>query len=1254
MRGSRLGAGGIYAFGLWAAALGAAPPSVDELRFRSYSIDQGLSQSTARALAQDDRGFLWIGTQDGLNRFDGQEFRVFRRDRLDPQALPDSHVTALAYDGRNGLWIGTLSAGVLRLDLVHERFDPLADPESLATSSVSAMTVEPERRLWVATVGGGVQALALDDGSLEPPLAPEDRLRNVRALLWQPEVGLWIGAATGVHRVAPGRRQAEAILTGIDATALALGTAGRLWVGTSDAGLIELDADGRVLRRLEQREGPFALPDRQIRSLLWTRAGELWIGTANGLAILAADGSGTTGLRRDPADARALPANRVVALLEDRDGAIWVGTWTGGIAVHLPKTRMFRVARHRTGDPSSLPSDVVRALWLDADGRLWLGLLEGGGLVEYRMGGGVLGRHVHRPDDPTSLSNDLVQAIERRRNGELWVGTHGGGVNRYLGDGRFERPALRSTEDRALGRIIQDLYEDAAGTLWIATGDTGLAALCARCERFVAYGPDVDDPSRRLPIASVNSVLETADGMLWVASYGGGLALLDAERKVVEVYRARPDDPRALGIDSLTTLLEDRNGWLWVGTQGAGVALVERGADGRAMGFRSFGTLQGLASDAIGGLMDDAAGRLWVASTLGISVFDPRSGRVRNVTAIEGLDRAGYFVNATARTPEGAILFGGLAGLVQFDPSRLSWSERPAGVLVSELRVLNTPARPRWRDPDSPLDQAITHAKAIVLNARATVWSVRFSSLSLASADSLRFEYRLSPFQREPILTAPGERTATFTQVPAGRYVLSVRATTDGGMSFGPPYELAVRIRPHWWASWPALAGYTLGGILLTLLLARRAQRRWQEKRARDEAVRSSQERLQLALWGSRDELWDIDLKTGRLVRENPIGTLNAQSVEYIPTIESYLKIVHPQDQEALRHALEQHMAGETDYYEATFRARARDGGWIWVLSRGQATERNAHGRARRIIGTNRDITSFMQQEDELRRLNEELEQRVARRTEQLTRTNEKLQATVEELTRTQRQLVESEKMASLGNLVAGVAHEINTPVGVAVTAASHLGQEMARLAEMVEHGQLRKSELLAITRTAVESSGLVLKNLERAGQLIRGFKQVAVDQSSEQRRVVDLKTYIDEILIALRPRLKRSPHQIEVECAEGLSLDTYPGALYQILVNFVTNSLTHAFPGERVGTIRIQVQTEPGAVVLLYRDDGVGMSEEVRARVFEPFFTTKRGQGGSGLGLHIVYNLVTQLLRGTVECQSAPEQGCTFTVRIPSTPPSS
>lgn len=299
------------------------------------------------------------------------------------------------------------------------------------------------------------------------------------------------------------------------------------------------------------------------------------------------------------------------------------------------------------------------------------------------------------------------------------------------------------------------------------------------------------------------------------------------------------------------------------------------------------------------------------------------------------------------------------------------------------------------------------------------------------------------------------------------------------------------------------------------------------------------------------------------------------------------------------------------------------------------------------VFATNRLARS----EAEIRRLNATLEARVEERTEALEQANSELSATLENLERTRDGLIQSEKLASLGALVAGVAHELNTPIGNSVLVASTLQDRAASIAN--SSAGLTRGGFQEYTAAMHAGTTMLLSNLERAADLVQSFKQLAVDQTSDQRRSFSLATVAEEAWLSIRPTLKAQPYRLQIDIPGQLHLDGYPGQLSRILINFINNAVLHGFEGRATGTMNLSARTVGDTLVeIVFADDGVGMAEEVRRHVFDPFFTTKLGKGGSGLGMHLAYNVVTGLLGGRIELESAPGKGASFRITIPACAP--
>jgi len=316
----------------------------------------------------------------------------------------------------------------------------------------------------------------------------------------------------------------------------------------------------------------------------------------------------------------------------------------------------------------------------------------------------------------------------------------------------------------------------------------------------------------------------------------------------------------------------------------------------------------------------------------------------------------------------------------------------------------------------------------------------------------------------------------------------------------------------------------------------------------------------------------------------------------------------------------------------------------VWILVNAYA-EFNSHGEIQRVISTSIDISEIKKAENKINSLNSELETRVKNRTKELTKSKKELQETISTLQQAQEQLVQNEKMASLGNLVAGVAHEINTPVGTGLTGITHLVWETQNLEKLYKNNEMTQEEFEEYIVTLKDIGESVTISLRQAANLISSFKQVAVDQSYSEIREFNVKKYIDEILLSIKTKIKETNIKVKVDCSHDVILNSYPGAFSQVITNLVMNSLVHAFNKEDNGLIAIEVLEENENIKIIYRDDGNGISKENLIKIYEPFFTTKRAQGGSGLGMHIIYNIINSNLYGKINCVSKEGLGVMFVI---------
>lgn len=1222
---------------------------LNAVRFQRYGVENGLSQTTIRDLYQDQEGFVWLGTQDGLNRFDGYEFRIYRNDPAKQNTIGDNHIIAIESAATKGFWVGTQSGGLALYDPDRDdfrRFQAGGKFGDLADNSITTIKLDAHKRLWVSTNAGTLQWL--DDKQMffqNIASVTNDSVGRVKSIL-DYRNGLLLSTRNGIFFLAnerarlqpwplqsPMNIEVETAIRSLDGK--------EIWVATLEDGLFRFTESGRLIQHLRRQDG---LADDNVRDLKFDRLGRLWVATFDGLSRIDAPNAEIKTWRYNEGLGGTLASSRIQSLMEDRDGLMWIGTWLNGVSLFIPRTETFQEITAQSGNANALPGSAVPGLFVDKDASLWLGVLEGGGLIHYDLKKGILARYVNQPGKPNSLPGGAVQSIARDRKGNIWVAT-GTGLARLNPDGKtFEVFRNEKDNSRSLPyNTLQRLFVDSRGTLWIGTAGGGLASRCEACTYFDRY--PVPDGNKYTSNDTVNAIFEDSQGQFWFGLRPGGLVKLDRQTGVMQRFRGVPGKAGSLSHDTVTSIFEDSRNRIWVGTQGGGLNRMVVSPRGE-ISFTLYSTKDGMAANAIGGMAEDTQGNIWASTTAGLSRINPEREEIENFGSRDGAQGIGYFVGSYGKLPDGRMLFGGLRGVTVFNPLEVGSQPAPNRTDITGLRVLKSGKRSTAAERPFIYTEQETGGK-LELEAEADDISLEFSALSYTDPQALRYSYRMIGIHDDWVETDSLRRSASFNNLEPGDYRFEVKARSPDGQ-WGEPYLMPIHLPAPWWATTWAKFAYAALATIIVVMFAFEVIQRLRERQRAQKDISDSEQRLKLTLWGTGDELWDLDIKSQRMVRSNPLRILKASNDEIVENTTSLRDSVHPDDIAVFEEAMYKCVKAIEESVDVTLRVQSIHDEWYWIRIRGRVVERDERGHAIRMSGTTGDVNEFKLHEIALAEINAQLEQRVAQRTEALNKLNVELHTNLDQLTQTQQQLVEAEKLAALGGLVAGVAHEINTPLGIGVTAASFLDVEVKRLDKMLHESTLTKEDLENFSRNASESSQLILRNLYRADKLVKSFKQVAVDQSSQETRVINLHNYVEEVLVSLQPAIKKTPHEVHLYCMEVLVFETYPGAIYQILVNLVMNAMLHAFAKTDKGKIDILISQDRDTALIEFRDNGCGMPEDIRRKVFDPFFTTRRGEGGSGLGLHITWNLATQLLGGSVSCESEVGKGTSFYLRIP------
>lgn len=948
-----------------ASAVIAEPFGADpeNLRIRRITTGEGLAQSSVFALEQDRQGFMWIGTQDGLHRYDGYAFTIFKPKPFESGALSSALIQVLLEDRQGALWVGTF-LGLDRFDPVTRRFESAFPNETLR---VVSLYEDSHGDLWAGTVGDGLRRRQ-PDGTVTSfqhhDAAPEGLAHGtVRAVLEDTSKTLWIGTDAGLQRFDPTHQTFETVgLEGYAVTQLLevhgeSGALDGLWIAT-DRGLHRRRPDGTFEAFRHRPEDPTSLADDRVTALL--ADGELlWVGTHGGLDAFDPRSGRFIHHRHAPSDLTSLSHDHVWSLDRDRSGLLWVGTAFGGVNVIDTRSK-FRHVRPQDA-PGHLRHGVVRDLLEDRTGALWIAT-DGGGLYLRRAGQDAIdpidGRHGLQ-----ALRDGRLWHLHEDTEGYLWIGADSG-LHRLDPERRRGRRFAHdpSTPDSLAPGSVRWSLEDRAGTLWTAHFGGGLSRLSGAIrgpgqptiERFV------HDPTLAHSLASDLALVlfEDSRDRVWVGTVDGlDLHLGDGRFRH---FRHDPEDPKTLLGNMVRALHEDPPGTLWIGTDLGLNRFDLDSLDSPAAGppkIEHFTEEDGLPNHTVYAIASDGEGRLWLSTNRGLASFDPDQREFTSYDPNDGVQGWEFNGGSVAQGSGGELYFGGLAGFNVFRPSDIKPNPHVPPVVFTGLRKLGQGMR-----PVEPLDGR----RQIDLDWDDNVVTFEFAALDFTDPPMNRYAYRLEGFS-EGWIDLGNRHEATFTNLPAGQYVLRIRGTNDDGVWNFEGDALEIVVHPAPWFTWWAWLLYTLGAFFVLGVVGWQRWRRHMLRREINRVVRDSERRLQLALVGSGDGLWDWDIGIGEIYRSH-VDEMLGYGVEELPPNEAFRQeLIHPEDQERVEGAIREHLEGRAPRYEAEYRMRHADGSWRWILDRGVIVERDAHGKPQRLTGTFKDLTKQKSSEDELR-----------------------------------------------------------------------------------------------------------------------------------------------------------------------------------------------------------------------------------------------------------------------------------------------
>ncbi len=763
-----------------------------DIRFVRLSRAQGLSQQRVTHIVQDDQGFMWFGTQFGLNRYDGYRFKVFKAEADDPTSLCGVFISALFKDRAGNLWIGC--------DSSLDRYDPRTESfvhyqigtnTRTPTSTIRHISEDRQGILWLST-GTGLYGLNPSSRKVihfshEPDDPFSIRSDDVKSSGEDREGVFWVATREGLDRL--DRRSGKVTLH------VPLHEPRELffyedrfnvfWIAqASSYGLAVLDRNTQTLTRYSfaNRELP-GLPLTGVSSILESKDGALWIGTfSDGLLKFDRQHQRVTRYRNEPANIESLSENRITTLLEDREGHVWTGFGATAPAFFASTPPPFKTLPFDSANRANLGETLVNAVFEDSRGTLWMGTTGALNKVDRKSG---RSQHYSLPGDGIDCD---VLSIAEDRNGKLWVGTSGEGLYEFdTVSGRFV--AFRASDSGLGDDTVPRLLVDRAGTLWATTWN-GLSRFDPRSRRFTTYRHSSSGRG-----APYRSLAEDHSGKLWVGSEGSGLLHFDPMTRSFTAYTHWDEGPTALSDDRVNSVLVDHVGAIWAGTQNG----LNRLEPDRSK-VTQFTERHGLASNAISCVLEDPYGAIWMGTSNGLSRFDRRTGSFKNYSPADGLpgpDLTGW--SACSRSPSGEMFFGGFAGATAFHAHTVDENAYAPPVVLTAFQLAGVPVT---LGDDSPLAQAISFTRELTLPYSQNSFSFEFSALSFASPATNRYRYMLEGLDERWREVGSHQRVASYTTLPPGEYRFRVQGATSRGQWSEPGVALDITIGEPWWGLW--------------------------------------------------------------------------------------------------------------------------------------------------------------------------------------------------------------------------------------------------------------------------------------------------------------------------------------------------------------------------------------------------------------------------------------------------------------------
>jgi PAS domain S-box-containing protein len=1242
----------------------AAVSQKQNMRFEHLGTDQGLSQSNVICILQDSRGFMWFGTRDGLNKYDGYKFTVYKNDAGDPGSLSNNFIRDIAEDKNGDLWIATLG-GLCRYDRQKNRFTSYKhdskNSHSISGNLITSILEDSGENIWIGTERG---------------LNMYDKKRN-----------------QFVHYTYD--KNADNSLGDVFVRTIFEDSRHDLWVGTFNGGLNLFNRKNKTFTRFQHNENDSkSISSNNVYTMFEDSKHRLWLGTnGGGLELFNKLSGDFSHFKHDDNKSNSVVGNSVYAINEDNEKNLWIGTENGGLSLLNPETGLFYTYQNDVVDNTSLSNNSVYAIYKDTKSNIWLGTFNGG--VDMVNPDAAKFTHYKHILNKNSLSNNNVLCIYEDAQKNIWIGTDGGGLNLFDPQtGHFTHFGHEKNNKNSIcGNYVLSICGDSKGNIWIGTWGDGVTVFNKTKGTFKHFKNDPHDPSS-LSNNNAWKIFEDKEKNLWIGTYGGGLNLFDPLNNSFTRYQYNAGSKTGISGNNIQSILEDSEGKLWITTDGGGLnqfdkknktfsrflhddkknSIINNSAgsiyedrnknlwigtmaglsflDKKTNSFVNYTTSDGLPNNVIFGILEDQKGNLWISTNKGISRFDPVNKVFKNFGLSDGLQSNEFKQQAYCKSSSGAMYFGGNNGFNQFFPDSIKANSFAPPLVITSFQIFNKEVPVSVDSTISPLKKDISETKEITISYRSSVISFGFASLNYTIPEKKQYAYMLEGFDKTWNEVGV-QRTATYTNLDPGEYIFKVKGMNNDGNWSDSVTSIRLTITPPFWLTWwfksiSALfivacfaAFYKMRIKAITkqkALLEKQVKERTDEIVLQKEklskniqelaALKESLEKEKYFLDSLMDNMPDAIYfkdKESKMIRVSKYMAHHfGTSVENLigKTDFDFQDADHAKEAFEDEQNIQKTRTPKIDYIEKEV---DKDGTEYWV-STTKMPLINARGEVVGTFGMSRDVTKVKMLEQE--RHEAILDKAVAQGKFEIA----------------------ADVMHDIGNAVVGfgsyltrirrLQNEDNPDnlKNLAIFFEKQKESIAAAIGEVKADAVIKMLSSMAQTQKASQdeigkSITEQLNIITNIQEILNIQRQYITGHGSQERKPVNLRNIINDSLAMLFASIDKMAIAVSLNMPADLPIIKGDRTkLVQVFLNILKNSIEAFDINAPEKTISLSAVASNGNLILQVKDSGKGFDKSTTDQLFKRGFSTK--SSGSGMGLHNCRAIV-ESHEGTIDITS-------------------